>query len=491
MNTYEIRYKEVFLYTLITVGFIAGVINPSISIGLGYLALCFCIGCIVSGREELAFSIIIVCTTLSIEVGYFATGIRDGAIVYSFLLLPGLNTFGIFLVNLLLFVKLKKRVGDTDIENACGKSVTYLHKALGYAILVGYISLIVTYAFNDNNVMGAHWYHNMIMAESFRMLTLFLVAYNTIFVLTVFPEAHIKLSNTMLAMLVSMVPVGIIGLALGFKGYRAGMDNLSFLPLFAFFSFTLFAFPLYNRYRKCKNQLWLFALLLLAFLIYRASPLGGKWFLSAVVVQFAILYRTVSKDKFYTVLFVFIAFVTIFQFVDIDSIITSLFAGNEYMTLKLHEAIDLFSYTNSDSIANSDDSSSAFRIEELLNIALEYVNKPYYSVFGKGIIGTLTQHAGWLNWDGAGVFSEPQRLAGTYVRVHETVNIIFLKYGILGLVGLFLIIKSVLKSMKRSPWATVGLLWILFYVGVYQSMLFGLVALILSLKESYIYSSNE
>lgn len=487
MNNYKINIKEVVIYTLLTVAFIAGVNIPAISIFIGSITMFICLYHVILGKEQIAFSIYLVCATLSIEVGYFATGIRDGVIIYSFLTLPYIGTLGILLLNLIMFIKLKPKVNQRMIKERCGFMLAYLHKYVMFAIKVGTICLLITYILNDNNIFGANWYHKMIMSELFRMFVLFLTALNAIYILCIFPNYRTKLSNTMLAIMVSLVFTCIIGLILGFKGYRAERDDLSFLPLVAFFSFSLFAFPYYKHYKKLKMPLLIIASALMFLMIYRASPLGGKWFLSFILVVMIILYKHLSKKKFMYIVAYAIAFIIVFLFIDINSF----FAGNEYMTTKLNDALDLYSYTSVDVLANSEESSSAYRVDELINIAIEYLKKPYYALFGKGLVGSITQHTGFMSWDGVGIFSEPQRLAQTYVRVHETINIVFLKYGLIGLWGFVHLLIYVFRSAKYSPWAIVGLLWLLFYVGVYQSMLFGLVAMIVAMNDTFVMSGDK
>ena len=48
-----------------------------------------------------------------------------------------------------------------------------------------------------------------------------------------------------------------------------------------------------------------------------------------------------------------------------------------------------------------------------------------------------------------------------------------------------------IKSVKKAPWAVIGILWLLFYVGVYQTLLFGAIALVLGLYQANLDNEYE
>ena len=253
------------------------------------------------------------------------------------------------------------------------------------------------------------------------------------------------------------------------------------LSLFAFFGIVLFAFPQYKKYRNEKLKIYFWAIILLLIMLMRPTPLAGKWYLAIAFTIFAVAYNAAPLKAAIgfagiAILLYLVFFTTVFD---------PLLQGNQYMYLKYQEAKQLVTFASVANVTRMEDSSSLFRIDELVNICMEYINKPMYLVFGKGLVGSITHHTFTISWAGVGSFSAAQQQAGVYIRMHESINLIFLKYGLIGVVGLTKLLLILFKCIKRSPWAIIGFLWILFYVGVYQTMLFGAVAMCLGIYEGY------
>ena len=178
------------------------------------------------------------------------------------------------------------------------------------------------------------------------------------------------------------------------------------------------------------------------------------------------------------------SFAVLICFIAIESgVVEHFLEGNTYLLLKYNEAGELLKSFFGFNQSNVFDSSSSFRVDEFVNIFIEFMHKPWSAILGKGIVGTTLHNTSTMSWSGAGTYSAVQQAAGVYVRVHETINLMFLKYGFVGLYGLGRVAFYVIKSAKKSPWAAIGLLWLLFYVGVYQTLLYGAVALVLALYE--------
>ncbi len=482
INISNSKIGSVLFDAILMLVFIGGVQIPAISIVAGLLGYLLCFYWLINNNICKAFRTYIIFLTTSIEVSYFATGVRDGQTIYSFVLLPYVTIYLLFALNLLLFILIRASGWHWNVKNSEHRGIKFIYNALNYMMLMGILMWLITYLFNDNGIFGASWFHTMTIAEIYRMSILYFTAHNCLVLLVTFEEFHNELSTTIKNLMYALLPAGLAALAIGFNGYRAGQSNLLMLPLYAFFAFCLFAFPQYKQFTNQKLITYIFAAGLLVLMIFRPTPLGGKWFLSIVVVLAIIVY-TSSPVRGIVLLGIGIG---IFVFITQSDAIDSLFGNNSYMLLKYNETSEIINslFGRSETVISG--SSSSFRLDEFINIAYEYISKPWYFLFGKGIVGTTLHHTSTLSWAGSGTFSAVQQQAGVYVRVHESINLIFLKYGAVGLYGMVRIIIFGVKSLKKSPWATIGLLWLLFYVGVYQTLLIGAVALVLGIYEYYL-----
>ncbi len=476
--------RDISLYTFLIVAFIAGSQIPAISVFVGAIGYVLFLFFLLGNKLENAFTTYLIFMSCSIEMGYFATGDRE-ATVYSFVLMPLIRAYGMLLVNILLYAKLLGSYSFVFVNKSKYNNLRFLHNSIYYMLFVGLAVVFITLIVNDNNVNDTNWYYGMIISEVYRFLILFLTTLNCIMLIARNPRYVIQLETAIINLLIALVPSAIIAMLLGFKGYRGDQDDLSMLPLFSYFSLSLFAFLFYRRYKHYKRIILIFAILLLAIMLYRPSPLGGKWFLSIVIVLFLIIYKRFSfrfsVKNIVILIFSLFAFVFVFE----NFLFEMFVANNEYFMLKYTETIDLLDYLGggggSGSGGNFEETSPAFRIEELINIVYEYIEKPAYFLTGKGLVGSITHLVYLTSWDGVGAFSIEQQSSGIYVRVHETLNVILLKYGLIGFVGLAHVIILSIKGVRYSPWGVIGLLWVLFYVGAYQSMFVGLISLILAL----------
>ena len=106
-----------------------------------------------------------------------------------------------------------------------------------------------------------------------------------------------------------------------------------------------------------------------------------------------------------------------------------------------------------------------------------------YFLFGKGFAGTTLHHTNLLDWErGGGTFSREQITHGIYYQMHESINLIYLRHGLCGLTFFISMISSLIKHIKCSPWAAIGLIWFVFYWGFGNTLWIGAVAIVLALN---------
>lgn len=466
------------IFSLFMFAFIYGVRVPAISIIFSFISLFICLYLLLSSKILELYFVFVIFSTLSIEVGYFATGIRDGEVVYSFLLQPFISIWGAFLINIFLFIKLLLKGAYSALNKSNLTFLKQVYKYIIYAIILGYVTLFITYVLNDNNIRQIHWYFQMVISETYRYLMVFVLSLNTILIIALYGDISKLFEKLTYLLLVSLIPTFLISFLLGCKGYRGLSDEMSMLPLYAYFSFGLFAFIDYNQKGTSKIKYAAVSFLLMAIMLFRPSPLGGKWFLTIAIVLGALVYkRTTTKSPFLLILIL----VAIYFIVSSD-IIGWLLSGNEYLVSKYEEAKMLLEFSSiASNIDDYEDSSPAFRIDELLNIFMEFVKKPLYAITGKGIIGSML-HSTSTSWNGIGTFSEVQQQSALFIQVHETLNVLFLKFGLLGLYAFLKFLSWILKSCKYTVLGIISLLWFPFYFGIYQSLFLGVACTIISIS---------
>ncbi len=447
---------------------------------IGCIAFCICAVYLANGRVEKAFLHYILNLTFSIESVFFATGKTNGVIVYSFIVLPFISTYGVFALNLLLFIciHLRKTNGRlTFYVNEYDSSTNYVVNICKYMLIVGFVMLVYTFIVNDNDIANQTWYIVSVKSELFRMMMLVLTLMNTISAVKRYSGFEYILSRWLVAMLSALSIVAFIAEILGLHGFRMGLTNVSALPLFAFFGIGLISqFKFAKRYSE-KIVTILFSASLLILMIIKSTPLGGKWFFAVVITMLFMMYS--YTDSFKGVLVIIGIFVMFGIFME-TNVIENIFRDNDYMLRKYDEFKSLFQFASN--LSQSDDS-IAFRLDEIENIWIEICKNPIYFLFGKGIVGTTLHHTNIYSWSTFGTFSEIQSNSGIFFQMHESIAVIILKYGIIGIAGFVYLMIRVLRSVRVSRWGTIGFIWLVFYVGGYISLLFGAVCLVLAMRD--------
>lgn len=475
----QIDFKLVTYFSIIMFLYIVGIEYGFVGMLMGSLAFGICIFYIILNRPDKAFLHFILNLTMSIEATLFATGERTGRITYSFLILPIITICGVIAVNFFIFLRAVCRENKIKAQlQTKSKTVKLLFRICIYILAVGITILIITWLVNDNGISGQGWYLKSIFSEMFRMLMIVLTIINCIILLDRYPKLYDELSRWLIAMLCSLSPVGLLTIALNINGYRMGQTNILILPLFSFFGIGLFAFVKFAANYKQKISIILFASVLFIIMIIRPTPLGGKWFIVVATTMALILYSYVDSKKGPLIMLgVILCFVIVIN----TDIVEIIFKDNPYMLRKYNEFLSIFKFATDLSQSSG---SVAFRVDEIQNIFIELSKNPFYFLFGKGIVGTTLHHTNNFSWSIVGTFSEVQANANIFFQMHESFAVILLKYGLIGLTTLIYILIQLIKRTKNNPWAIIGFFWLLFFFGVYNSMLFGAVCIVLAFFEA-------
>ena len=214
------------------------------------------------------------------------------------------------------------------------------------------------------------------------------------------------------------------------------------------------------------------------------TPIGSKWYLILVAAFIGILVMKAHIKSVKSMVVIGVLSLIVVSFVA-DPLLDSL--GDNYVGWKLKQTLhvlNVFSESGEDWLL-SQDHSALYRIDEPLNIFIEYTQKPSYLIFGKGFGGTTLHHTNILMWEtDRGAFSNEQVLMGAYSQMHESFACLFLRHGILGLAFIVVTMKNIFKRLYLSPWGIIACVWFIFYWSYGLAILLGAVALVLSYSET-------
>src|SRR5690606_5756124 len=95
---------------------------------------------------------------------------------------------------------------------------------------------------------------------------------------------------------------------------------------------------------------------------------------------------------------------------------------NDLISRIIEEAISILDITQDNYYKNIDASPNA-RIDEFLNVIVEYNQKPFFSILGKGFGGSTKDHIKAFGSFQSSYFSDNEYIYGSFVFLHETINI--------------------------------------------------------------------
>lgn len=451
----------------------------SFSMIILFLEYFTCIFLFFIGAVEYGFVLFVLCLSNTLEVQYFVTGIREmNGTFYSFAYLPVLKSFTLLILCFFMYVSIYFRTNYTGVNFSQNRNLAFLHRTICYMVVCGLFWMVFLFVLNDNGIMEQSWYVDLALKKIIRLFVIFLTIESCILLLLGRASFPTLLNDALLGSLFALPIAGFVGAMLGLTGYRGFISGLSILPISSSLGIYLLLFCKYPHFVNEKRKIILFSLLLVMYFILYPSQMGGKFVISCVVTIILFLFATRSFTLLFSIIVAFVLFV--FS----DEIINLLFGQNSFLLQKIEEAKSLFVLTVEGTNEIEKNTNVGSRFDEFLNVLYEFKNKPYYFLFGKGIAGSTLHYTNFLSWDGEAMFTPGQIASGVFVELHESTNVIFLRYGLIGLFGYGMLIWQLLKAIKKSPWAILGITWLVFYIDIFYSMFFGLVALILALYQS-------
>lgn len=297
------------------------------------------------------------------------------------------------------------------------------------------------------------------------------------------PKLLYKYESFIIHLLVSYIIVAWITISLNiFCDFDPSRSRVLMLPLASFYVSSVILFYPLMKSRTDKYVILAAFISAVVFQFAFDSCLNGKsWMVFGTTIMVT-LYLWIRKNARNNVLLGIITVIIVIVLVAISLPQISIFAKNsEYE--KLREVTSVFDAGKSGNINDMGSSSSA-RTFEFVDITEEHIKEPIFALTGRGYGGYIPSN-GYFIWKGYedGSFGEEQYKTNQFYTVHGSMNISFLKFGLIGLIWLLYISFMSLVKVKYSPWFYIGFIWLFYFWGFSNNlMFFGLPMLIASFQ---------
>lgn len=311
--------------------------------------------------------------------------------------------------------------------------------------------------FNDN---GVDAYSNLIpqfIGEVYQICgqNIFLVA---MFVVILGSRENIgRLEYYFEALLAGTVFSLVISSLVGAHGRYGGVktliatNNIRWIPL-------ILLLPLYPQYRHSK-RFWVIGAIGAVLLLLNNAT--GKTLMVYAVIPIAYIMYSAKYKRWKECLF-WVACIP--AIIAVGGIGMNYMAQNSVLfNSKLGQVKSVIDLVLGRQNVGAMRASPQNRIYEVMNITMEYFQKPYLLLLGKGFMGTVTNHVGMPYV--AGGYTDAQWYTGLFYRMHESFSKLYLSGGLLGLTFFLKTIWEAIKNFFKSPWWLVGIYWFIISYG--------------------------
>ena len=386
--------------------------------------------------------------------------------------IAGINLAIIFLVVFILLFAVRNYV--IRFWNA-----NYEVKFIKMVIILGVTGIVnggVCLLLNDNEILKLGNTFGLFFGQiylKFIMVAIFAIAsYIAIHNQKVSIE---RIKRSLVAILIGAVFTMIMSMVMGKTGRYGGVDTLQIQNVVRYTPF-LYVYS-FSEERK-RDRLLIFIIATVGTILTLMYNATGKMILLYVAMPIAAVIVTYRKNKRMAALEALILpGVCLIVF----AIGISKFEGSVLFSSKLREVVEMFKFGEG-WLENMPVSPRA-RIAEFINIVIEYTKKPLFCVFGKGYIGTTKDHLGLIT-NILGGYTDAENMTGAFYGMHESINILFLTNGLLGLVFVFRYIGVLIKGLTKSMHYYSALFWLVFSYGFSVTMSgYGITALMVCLYE--------
>lgn len=467
--------KIVILYIVLFIVHTISVYVPICGIIVGILELFIIYHFAITKNIEYFLLALCLILPTTYEIPLFALGSKEG-ILYSCLHMPVLQGYpfqlALYIPLLLKGKSLLYTEGDVSI---LGYRLRIIRMFLILFTFVGISVGLFCIFINDNNIKNIdyvkYYMHDfMFIGNSILLLIYFIYAIQN------YALFNKKLLLLICAFLISVNIVPPLFSIIGLHG-SYGENDIIQMPLSFFFATSVVFLLMMEQFSK-KQKILFFVLTLISFIVQIKfeNALGGKsWLAFFFIIAILISFYFFKFKKLSTTIGVFLL---TFLGTQIVQNVDEMSEQNN----KLAQATQMLELT---SIDNYDylPFSPKVRIEEFINTCIEFTQKPYF-LFGKGFCGSIPDHRNEFGLFVEGAFHDEEYENNSFVALHESINVLFLKFGVLGIVFLLFIFYQSFRNYKKCPIVLLGFMWVILFFNYSLSLaLVGIPALVLGMYE--------
>ena len=279
--------------------------------------------------------------------------------------------------------------------------------------------------------------------------------------------------------LISYIIIGWVTITLNiYADFVQVREKVLMLPLPSFYISSVILFIGMMRTGKDKLIIVVAFLSTIYFQLFYDSCMNGKsWIVFTTTIIVGLYYLAKNIKRSFILYSSFFVVLSVFA-IKLAPKVSSVILDTE--NLKLLEFVSLFEAADSGDLDDMDQS-SRFRFIEFINVTEQYIDEPSFALTGRGYGGSIHSN-GYFSVRSESGFTDDQYDSNKFYRLHESMNVIYLKFGLIGLFFFILILCKLLKGFKNSPWSYIGFIWMLFFWGYQNSLLFiGLPAMVYAL----------
>ncbi len=365
--------------------------------------------------------------------------------VYFYLLL----SFVIFAISLYRIIKYRIRFNNPFVRFALFALIVQIPMGLFSMITDGFSVLALTRDIKTN-IVPALW-----------GISFYVLFYSS-------DSYSLRYEKLIIHVLLAYVVVGIITSSLGYFLVRYERSTILYLPLASFFFSSIILFL--DRFHRKRDKVLIIVLFAFTvfFQLFFDSCLNGKsWFVFVTVICVE-LYYIVKKVSFKSILVkVSAVSLIVIAFTALSAKIVSFVNNSE--NGKLLEFVSLFEGAKTGNLDEVDDSAQ-FRFLEFITISEYYRDHPQFLLLGKGITGSVP-NAGYFVYSET-AFSDDQYQNNQFSVMHESLNVIYLKCGLIGLMFFIVVLVNGFKRIKYDALFYIGCVWLFFYWAYSINLLF-------------------
>lgn len=363
------------------------------------------------------------------------------------------------------------------------KQFFYLQKLVRliiFMVLCAAITGLFQILFNDNEIGDFKGVWKTYCIGLYSLITLVLMPVYTFYYFCTSDKQMLKkIVKTLIAIMVSIILAQIVSFLTGFMG-TSWKSPVLIVSLVAAFTPYIMLLHFYKKQLNLKNA-WLYLVIgivgsLLSFRFTFGS--GNLLVLLALPVFIAIL----SAKKGYLKEMILFFSVLLMLGIAAYFLLKDNFSMSILLEYKLQQVLAALKFWQDDWLTSMP-ASPKVRIIEFYNICMEYMHKPYNLILGKGIVGGFRDYSQWYhtaNFFGSeSAYTAFEWMTSNFFSVHESINVLFLSNGLVGLYSIGYVIIVCLKKITTSPFIIIGLLWFLFYYGYSTTLsMFGIMCLV-------------